>query len=47
MNKLNVVKVVKVASLAASVLGMIGTSWVNGEENKKVLQKLVDEHFKK
>ena len=47
MKKINVLKVVKIASLAASVLGMIGSSWVNGEENKRTLQKMVDEHLKK
>ena len=47
MNKLNAVKIVKVLSVAASVAGMIGTSWVNGKENESMLKKLVEERLKK
>lgn len=47
MNKL---KVVKIFSVAATVVGMVGTlasSWVTDKENKATLKKLVDEHFQK
>ena len=47
MNKFNIVKVVKVLSMAASVVGMVGASWANGKENENILAKLVDERLKK
>lgn len=43
--KVDVVKVVKIASMVASVAGMIGSSWANGKENKNILENLAKEHF--
>ena len=42
---MNLVKVVKVASIAATILGTIGSAWVSSKENKIVLEELVQKHF--
>lgn len=43
----NIVKIVKVASMVASVIGMIGSAWASSKENKVILENLVNEHFQK
>ena len=43
--KVDVVKVVKIASMVASVAGMIGSSWAGSKENKAVLEELTKKHF--
>ena len=45
MKTINWVKVIKVASFAASILGSIGTAWVTGKENEIALAKLVSERL--
>lgn len=45
--KNNTLKIVKIASLAASVIGMIGSAWVTGKENEATLKRLVEESLKK
>ena len=40
-----VIKIVKILSLAATIVGTIGSAWVGSKENKMLLTKLVDEHF--
>lgn len=47
MKKLDIVKVAKGVGMLLSIGGMVLTSWVSGEENKKVLEKLVDERLSK
>lgn len=43
----NIIKIVKVASMVASVIGMIGSAWASSKENKVILENLVNEHFQK
>lgn len=43
----NIVKIVKIASMVASVIGMVGSAWASSKENKIVLENLVNEHFQK
>lgn len=43
----NWVKVIKVASTAASVLGMIGGAWAENKSNTNTITKLVSEHLSK
>ena len=45
--KVEMVKVVKIASMAASVVGMIGSSWASSKENQSTLEQLAKEHFQK
>jgi hypothetical protein len=40
--KFDKVTIIKIASLALSVLGMIGTSWATDKENERTLKKLVE-----
>ena len=47
MNKINIVKTVKLLSMAASVVGMIGASWANSKENESILARLVEERLMK
>lgn len=47
MKKINIVQIVKIASMAASIIGMIGSSWASSKENKAILKDLVNEHFQK
>lgn len=47
MKNINTVKVVKVISLAASIIGTFATAWVTKKENELTLAKLVDEHLQK
>ena len=44
MKNINTVKVVKVISLAGSIIGTFATAWVTKKENELTLAKLVDEH---
>lgn len=44
--KLDVVKIVKVASFVATIAGSIGGSWVSKKENNKTLEELVKKHHK-
>jgi len=46
MNK-NFVKIIKIASIVASIVGMIGSSWADSMENKNTLKELTDLHFEK
>lgn len=46
MNK-KIIKIIKIASVLASVLGMIGSSWADSKENEQTLKSLVDSHFEK
>lgn len=41
--KFNSIKFVKIFSLIASVVGMIGSAWASDKENKATLDKLVSE----
>lgn len=41
------VKIIKIASIVASILGTIGASWADSKENEITLQKLVDERLNK
>lgn len=43
---IDVVKIVKILGLAFTVAGTVASAWAGGEENKKVLEKLVNEQFK-
>ena len=45
MKNINWVKIVKIGSIAASVLGTIGTAWVATKENEITLTKLVNERL--
>lgn len=45
--KVDIVKIVKITSMVASVAGMIGSSWATGKENKAILENLAKEHFQK
>ena len=45
MNENTVVKVVKVAAIAFSVIGMIGSAWAGSKENKLTLAELVNKKF--
>lgn len=45
MEKVDVVKVVKIAATALSVAGMLASNWAGNKENEKTLEKLVKEHF--
>lgn len=47
MLKLSKLTVIKIASMAASVAGMLGSAWVSGKENKIMLEKLVNEKLGK
>lgn len=47
MLKLNKLTVIKIASMTASVVGMLGSAWVSSKENKMVLEKLVNEKLGK
>ena len=46
MMKVNIVKVVKVASLAFTLAGTLGTAWASDKESKATLETLVKEHLK-
>lgn len=39
------IKIIKIASVVASVLGVIGSSFADSQENKLALKELVDSHF--
>lgn len=41
----NGIKVIKILSVIASVVGMLGSAWASSEENKVVLANLVEKHF--
>lgn len=43
----NIVKIVKIGSMVASVAGMIGSAWSTSQENKETLAKLVAQQLKK
>jgi hypothetical protein len=45
MEKIDVVKVVKIAATVMSVAGMLASGWAGSKENEKTLEKLVKEHF--
>ena len=47
MKKLDLLKVAKIGSLGLSLIGAGLTSWISSQENKKVLEKLVDERLQK
>lgn len=47
MKNIDVLKVAKGAGLVLSIGGMLLNTWVNGKENEKVLEKLVNQHFQK
>jgi len=47
MKNVNTVKVVKMISLAASIIGTFATAWVTKKENELTLAKLVDERLQK
>ena len=42
-----VVKFIKIASVVASIFGIIGSSWADNKENELNLKKFVNEHFEK
>jgi len=44
--KFNYVKVIKISSWIASALGAIGAAWATSVENKTLIKKLVEDHFK-
>ena len=46
MNK-NFVKIIKICSVIASVIGVIGSSWADSKENEETLKKLVIETIEK
>lgn len=41
------VTIIKFASLAASIIGMIGSAWASDKENKLALEKLVNQALNK
>lgn len=43
--KFNKLKVIKIAAMGASVIGMIASAWVSDKENKLNLEKLVEQHL--
>ena len=45
--KVDIVKVVKVGSVVASVLSVIGTAWAGTKENQATLEALVEKHLNK
>jgi len=45
MNR-TVINVVKIGSLVFTVLGTIGSAWAGSQENKVLLQDMVNNHFK-
>jgi hypothetical protein len=45
MEKIDVVKVVKIAATVMSVAGMLASGWAGSKENEKTLEKLVKDHF--
>lgn len=47
MKKIDKVQVVRIAGLAASVVGMIASTWVGKKDNDQTLKKLVDERLQK
>lgn len=44
MNK-QVIKFIKITSVFLSVIGVIGSSFADSQENKLILKELVDSHF--
>ena len=42
-----IVKIIKIASIVASILGTIGAAWADGKENEQTLKKLVEENLQK
>jgi hypothetical protein len=41
------IKIVKIASIIASLAGMLGTAWVGDKENRIMLEKLVNDRLGK
>ena len=47
MGKIDVVKIVKIAGLVCTLAGSVASAWAGGEENKKLLEKLVADRLPK
>lgn len=47
MEKIDVVKIVKIAGMVFTVAGTVASAWAGGEENKKLLEKLVADRLPK
>ena len=47
MNKVKLVKILSMAATVIGAIGSIGSSWVTDKENKATIEKLINERLSK